>query len=104
MSAVLICVSDGFTATYPDRAAFMAALADALNIEFARQKVDQLAIDDVRWSEPGGWNFRPYPIATICARPGGRAGLLTVERLCAAFGDMEKRRAMAAADRQGRLV
>jgi hypothetical protein len=85
-----ICVSDGFQAPYGDRPTFMKALADVLNIEFVRARVKDVEICDVIWNEPKQGDTRTWPIATVCARPGGDKGLLTVERIRAAYAERER--------------
>lgn len=85
-----ICVSDGFQPPYPDKPAFMKALADVLNIRFAQRNVRNIEICDVIWNEPAKGDDRTYPIATVCARPGGDSGLLTVERIRDAYADRQR--------------
>jgi len=100
------CVSDVFTGQYRDEAAFMAALADALNIECARENIRHVEIVSVDWrkAEP--------PAATVCIRPGGSAGLASVERLRAAYTQARKAaqktetvaRSVRELEEQGRLI
>lgn len=74
----MICVSDGYDPAQGTREAFMSAMADAVNLEFRKAGAPaSLVIEDVRWTDDLG----AQPIATVCARPGGNEGPLTVGRL-----------------------
>lgn len=99
---IQLCVADAFTGQYVDKAAFMSALADAINIECRREKVRHVTIDSVDWR--GG----DVPAATVCVSPGGSAGLASLERLRAAFAEQARRaqppRSIRDMEEQGRLI
>jgi len=102
MTPFSITAADGFEGQYRNKTQFMAALGDRVNLAFlAHGEIRHLAIENVTWTEidPDGTK-RPYPIATVTARQGGNEGLLTVDRLRAAFAAREKDRRTKA----GRLI
>jgi hypothetical protein len=95
-----VAVADGFSGQYRSKEAFMAALADCLNIELIRAGCRHARVAFVRWSEPGPG--RPHPIASVQVEAGGSEGMITVERLRAAYAEQERMRRQGG-DGQGRM-